>query len=339
MHTENDILPSQFDFYEILAIRGSDYFTEQKKLYKTLEAGIEGERKVLKYIQEYAPSYWTVLQNVWLRDFDRFECDLIVLTRNQVYILEVKNYHGLLVYENGRCFYNGQETSLNPFEQIRTNHINLNRMCARISSGIDVQAAIIFAGDDHEVVMKTELENIRVITRNGIRNFILDIIKQEKRLQVKKLDHKILLQLFDSSEIANPYRPVALAVDEMKHVHPGIYCAKCHSYNVQITKFKVTCSCGLHESREEAVVRTICDYGVLTYGRNLTVKELHAFLDYQVSKTLLNKTLQKHFTKIHRKGRQIHYINYNLPYCKIKNTFTLNEPMIFYHNNKNITVY
>lgn len=80
MENEKDHLPTQFDFFQILTIRGSDYFTEKKTLFKSLEAGNYGEQKVMKYIQEYAPSHWTVLQNVWLRDFDRFECDLILLT-------------------------------------------------------------------------------------------------------------------------------------------------------------------------------------------------------------------------------------------------------------------
>ena len=333
-----DISPSQFDFYEILEIRGADYFTEQKKLYRSLKFGVEGEQKVLKYLQEYAPANWTVLQNQWLRDFDRFECDLIVLTENQVYVLEVKHYQGMLIYENGRCFYNGQETSLNPFEQIRTTYINLNRLCAQVSSGIDMKAAVIFAGDDHEVIMKTALKDIRVVRRNGIRNFILDIVQQEKHIHAEPINHAKLLRLFDSCGIDNPYQPAPLSVTELKHIRSGIYCANCHSFNVQITKSSVICACGLHQSREEAVVRAICDYGVLTYGQPLTLKELHAFLDAQVSKTFLNKILQKHFSFSH-KSKQVHYINFNLPYSKIKNSFTFKQPTIFYHSDKNISVY
>lgn len=332
MDVEKNLMPSQFDFYQILNIRGSGYFTNQKKLYKSLEAGIEGEQKVLKYIQEYAPSHWTVLQNLWLRDFDRFECDLIVLTGNQVYVLEVKHYQGVLVYENGRCFYNGQETSLNPFEQIRTNHINLKRLCSRVSEGIDVKAAVVFAGDDHEVVMKTPLENIRVVTRNGIRNFILDIVQQEKRGQDERIDHERLLRLFDSCGIANPYQPAPLSVDEMKHVRPGIYCANCHSFNVQITKFKIVCPCGLHESREEAVVRTICDYGVLTYGWPLVRKDLMAFFDGQVSRNNLMSVIRKHF-RIINNGSYTYYDNYNLPYHKITEHFTGIKARCYYHMN------
>ena len=338
MEKENDNSPTQFDFFQILNIRGSDDFTEQKTLFKSLEAGNYGEQKGMKYIQEYAPSHWTVLHNVWLRDFDRFECDLILLTRNQIYILEVKNYQGTLLYDNGQCFYNSHETSLNPFEQIRTNHINLKRMCSRVSTSIDIQAAVIFAGDDHEVFMKTPLENIRVLTSNGIRNFILDIVQQEKRGLTEPFEHDKLLRLFQSCEIDNPYQPVPLSGVEMKNIRPGIYCANCQSFNVQITKFKVICPCGLHESREEAIVRTICDYGVLTYGESLTLKDLHAFLDDHVSYTFLENTVKKHFMFL-RKGKQNHYINKNLPYNLIRNSFDMKHAAIFYHNDKKIDVF
>ena len=319
---EKSFLPTQLDFYQILNIRGSTYFTEQKKLFKSLLAGAYGEQKVIKYIQEYAPSHWTVLQNVWLRDFDRFECDLILLTSNQVYVLEVKNYQGRLLYENGRCFYNSIETSLNPFEQIRTNHINLKQIFTRLSSSIDVQAAVIFAGDDHEVLMKTPLETIHVVSSNGIRNFILDIAQHEKRAQNEAIDHQKLLRLLKSCEIENPYQPAPLSESEIKHIRPGIYCANCYRFNVLITKFKVICPCGLHESRKESILRTVCDYGALTYDQSLTLKELHAFLDYQVSQTMLQKILNKHFIAQYRR-QQIHYTNNNLPYSKIRNSFNI----------------
>ncbi len=337
METEKNILPSQLDFYQILAIRGSDFFTEQKKLYKSLEAGVKGEQKVMKYICEYAPPHWTVLQNVWLRDFDRFECDIILLTGNQVYVIEVKNYQGVLVYENGRCFYNTHETSLNPFEQIRTNHLNLKRMCARISPSIDVQATVIFAGDDHEVVMKTPLENVRVVTRNGIRNFILGIVQQENHAIAEHIDHARLLRLFKSCEIDNPYRPAPLSVAEMKHVCPGIYCANCHSFNVQITKFKVICSCGLHESREEAIIRTICDYGVLNYGRPLVRKNLMAFFNGIVSHTYLISICHKYFRVIN-KGSYTCYVNPGLPYKQINHQFIDVKPRHYYHTNDDLSI-
>lgn len=337
MENEKDHLPTQFDFFQILTIRGSDYFTEKKTLFKSLEAGNYGEQKVMKYIQEYAPSHWTVLQNVWLRDFDRFECDLILLTSNQIYILEVKNYQGTLLYDNGQCFYNSHETSLNPFEQIRTNLINVKRMCSRVSTSIDVQAAIIFAGDDHEVIMKTPLENIRVLTSNGIRNFILDIVQQEKRGLNKRFDHERLLRLFQSYEIDNPYQPVPLSEAEMKHIRPGIYCANCQSFNVQITKFKVICSCGLHESREEAIVRTICDYGVLTYGRTLKRKDLMAFFNGHVSHSYLISVCHKHFTVVNN-GSYTCYVNNNLPYHNTILQFSGLKPRYYYHNNGDINI-
>lgn len=335
---EKSLLPTQLDFYQILNIRGSAYFTEQKKLLKSLVAGDYGEQKVMKYIHEYAPSHWTVLQNVWLRDFDRFECDLILLTSNQVYVLEVKNYQGRLLYENGRCFYNSIETSLNPFEQIRTNHINLKQMCTRLSSSIDVQAAVIFAGDDHEVMMKTPLENIRVVSSNGIRNFILDIVQQEKRVQNESIDHERLFQLFKSCEIKNPYQPAPLSESEMKHIRPGIYCASCYRFNVHITKFKVICPCGLHESREESILRTICDYGVLTYGRPLVRKKLMGFFNGIVSHTYLISICHKYFTVIN-KGSYTCYVNPGLPYKQINHQFIDIKPRHYYHTNGDMSIF
>lgn len=330
--------PSAYDFDAICSIRGLDYFKEEKSRFKSLDIGTQGERKVLQYLEDHSPKDWIVLQNIWLKNFDRFECDLILLTRYQVFVIEVKTYQGLFVYEDGRCFYNQTETSLNPFEQIRANHIHLKNMCRRLSPNIGVQSAVIFAGDDHEVVMKTPLEEIRVVTRNGIRNFIFDIIQQEKRIRANLLDKTAVIEMLEHYEINNPFQPQPLKNTEIEdHIRPGIYCANCHSFQVEIMKNSVICSCGLHESREEAIVRTICDYGVLTYNQPLMRKHLLAFMNQQVSPNNMTKFIHKHF-KVIKNSSYTSYINYNLPYHRITNKFVGIKPRIYYKKNGDIII-
>lgn len=331
--------PSAYDFDAICSIRGLDYFKEEKSRFKSLDIGTQGERKVLQYLEDHSPKDWIVLQNIWLKNFDRFECDLILLTRYQVFVIEVKTYQGLFVYEDGRCFYNQTETSLNPFEQIRPNHIHLKNMCWRLSPNIGVQSAVIFAGDDHEVVMKTPLEEIRVVTRNGIRNFIFDIIQQEKRIRANLLDKTAVIEMLEHYEINNPFQPQPLKNTEIEdHIRPGIYCANCHSFQVEIMKNSVICSCGLHESREEAIVRTICDYGVLTYNQPLIRKHLLAFMNQQVSTSYLSKICNIHFEVVHNSSFT-YYINKNLPYIKIADQFKGLAPKIYYVDPNNTIIF
>lgn len=338
LQEENQTLPTQLDFLRILARRGSNYFDDNKKLCQSLEAGHAGEQKVLTYIQDYGLSDWSVLQNAWLKSFDRFECDLILLTYRTVYLLEIKNYKGTFHYANGKCYYDTIETSLNPIEQARKNLVNLKQICTKLSPHLNVKTAVIFAGEDHEVHIDSAPEDIRIVTSNGIRNFILDIVKNEKVSPQPTIDANGLLKILNQHEIPCPYLPKPLTPDEMKEVRPGIQCANCHSFNVKTTKMKVICECGLTESREEAIVRTICDYGVLTYDRNFNRRELLCFFDEQISRNLLYETIHKHFIVV-QNGRGTYYVNKKLPYEKIFYLFQFTMPKTFQHKNRMLSIF
>lgn len=337
LQKENQSLSTQLDFLKVLSIRGSAYFTKFKKRHLNLEAGQKGEQKVMDYIQQYGASHWIVLHNIWLQDFNRFECDLILITNHTIYIFEIKYYKGIFRYDNGKCFYDSIETSLNPIEQARGNLVNLKKILSNTLPHMTIQAGVIFAGEDHEIQVISAPDDIKIVTSNGIRNFILNIAKEEEKVQTSPINAVRVIQELNKYEIPHPFQPEPLTHDEMKEIRPGIYCANCHSFDVKITKFKVSCRCGLTESREEAIVRTICDYGVLNYKSELTTGELMNFFSKQISRYLLIETLHKHFTMI-KNGKYTYYLNKKLPYENIRSHFTIKESRIFHHKNDMLSV-
>ena len=60
----------------------------------------------------------------------------------------------------------------------------------------------------------------------------------------------------------------------------------------------MTCDCGGWETMEGAIVRTICEYGVLNQEKSLYPPDLHYFFNDQVSMDDIEKHLAKHFTAI-----------------------------------------
>ena len=64
-----------------------------------LEAGDQGEQKVLSYLQQFGSEHWWILPNLWLDYFRKFECDLLLLTSVGIYPFEIKNYAANLNFE------------------------------------------------------------------------------------------------------------------------------------------------------------------------------------------------------------------------------------------------
>ena len=300
--------PTQLEFLHVLHFRGLSYFKEQKKLYVSLAAGDVGERRVLEYLEVYGGRGWVVLRNVWLSDFGNFECDVILLTGHCVYLFEVKNYTGLFEYDQGKCAFEEIETSLHPIEQCRRNVVNMRNILKNFFPNLPVKAAVLFAGDDNDVQIYSAVDDIDIRNRTQLKRFVQAILAEERNSQPHYIPFEKIVAVLERFEIANPYMPPPLAAEELKHVKGGMYCASCQSFEVQISKSKVVCSCGFIESRDRAMVRTIHEYGRLTYGQPLIRKKLIDFFGRQTSLTYLKTILGNHFQAVYKSGHS-YYLN------------------------------
>lgn len=85
---------------------------------------------------------------------------------------------------------------------------------------------------------------------------------------------------------------------------------------MELSHFYAKCSCGFIEKRDDAILRGICDYGVLSYDKHLRVGELYYFLNRIASKENIYRILRQNFEFV-KKGRNSYYINKKLPYDKL----------------------
>lgn len=300
--------PTQLEFLRVLHFRGLSYFKEQKKLYVSLAAGDVGERRVMEYLEAFGGRGWVVLRNVWLNDFGSFECDLILITGHCVYLFEVKNYTGLFEYDQGKCFFEEIETSLNPIAQCRRNVVNVRNILRKFFPNLPIKAAVLFAGDDNDVQIHSAVDDIAIRNRTQLKRFVQGILTEERNTKPHYIPFEKIIAALERFEIPNPYMPEPLTAAELKHVKGGIYCANCQSFEVQISKFKVACSCGLIESRDTAMVRTIREYGILIYDEAFMRKDLKLFFDDQASLSYLKTSLNNHFEPVHRSAHS-YYVN------------------------------
>lgn len=328
-------LPTQLDFFHILSQRGSAYFSKEKRLYYTLKAGAEGEATVLQLLKEFGRHHWVVLQNVWMNKDGNFESDLILITSHCVYLFEIKHYRKKFTYENGICYYDNNEMPRNGIQQARRNHVYLKNICLDIIPPEQVRAAILFTGKNCDVEIKTAIDYLDIKNRTQIIDFIQKIAIEEEDYLGQPLNADKLIAYFEQYEVMNPYLPTPLTDEEMTEIRGGIYCAHCFNFNLSIHQAYVKCSCGLKESREEATIRTICDYGMLTFGQPMTRRNLLSFFDGQVGKNLLLKTVSEHFI-VNQNGSHTTIENKNLLYSKIKNEFNVKKPKVLYTKDTKI---
>jgi len=331
-------LPTELDFLKITTARSYTNIREEKYKLQRLESGLAGEEKAIDCLKEISKKHWIVMRNLWIKYDNPHEYDIILITNQGVNILEIKNYTGKFTYENGVCKINSHKIDNDIIQQTRRNYLKMRRICNAFSPSINVKGALVFVGEKNQVEIKTPVEDIEIMHLNDLYEYINDIITEENSNNFNSLNPKKLVSHLQKFEVAHPYLPKPLSKSEIKKMRPGIHCARCGTFNVKITKYYVECDCGLHEFREEAIVRTACEYGVLTHHKNFTIGEILEFIDYQASASYLRKVLSKHFTQV-LNGRFTYYQNEILPYYKIYDLFTFDKPTIFYSSRGKIDIY
>jgi hypothetical protein len=296
----------------------------QKELNRQ-ERGIEGEEILLEHIQEVAPNHWIVLRNVWINYYGTFECDLVLITHDAVYLFEVKNYSGRFEIDQHVGKHGSKNVGNNVVSQALRMTINLREMLQNAVHDVNVIGVAAFVGGNNQVVVKDKVKGLKILGPNEVLDFIWSIRKNENQHVGYPIDSEKILQALAQYEIPPPYAPDKdISPEVFELVRGGIRCGCCGNFALATRKRHLDCTCGFIEPREEAIVRTICEYGVLNYRKNLRTSDLVRFFAGNVSRTTLYKYLAKHFEQIGN-NRNAGFTNRGRPLSIIFNEFALTK--------------
>lgn len=309
--------PTRLELWRELKKRG----VEQEG-YEQLEKGAGGEEFVMDMLATYGQSHWVVLRNLWLDCQGPFECDLAVITHAGFYPFEIKNYAGHFQFLNGNCLLNQKKIGYNPIYQANKSAVNMENMLREKFPSIHVGGALLFVGEHNMVEVHDSVDNIRIVMRNELRNFIWDIANQERHHQGPILNKDAILKWLEKYKTDNPFGPDPVSSVTADKLHKGICCSHCGSFELDTSKAYISCSCGMHEPRETAIVRTICEYGVIHYDKDLVTTDVLAFFDGQISRTNLLIYLNRHFTKLGKK-KGARFLNKARPIHIVRDEFSL----------------
>ena len=300
-------LPTQLELYTELNKRDALSIDNKEELVR-LKSGLEGEQTILNYIKKYGEPHWKVFQNVWLDYYGKFEVDCMLVTRKQIYLFEVKNYTGHYVFRNSQCSCNGQKIGHNAINQAQKSYISFQNFLRQNQFNVPITGALIFTGIDCEVTVNDEVDDLKIVTRNQLRNFIWQIRNNERNYTRERVDTDHLIQILENYEINNPFLPEPISDETESLLQKGIKCSQCNSFEVDTSKSYISCRCGMHEPRENAIVRTICEYGVIHFDKDLVTTNIVNFFNGDYSRLTITKYLARHFVRI-GKGRGSKYKN------------------------------
>lgn len=300
--------PTTLDLLEILKYRSITFSNENNKLLDRLRKGEEGELEVLRFIKDYGRSHWKVIRNYWGDYNGRFESDLILFTDTDCYVFEIKNYVGSFEYKEGISSIDGTELTSDCVFQTRRSYKNIRNLIQNDIPRSNVHGVLVFIGEHNNVQMDSNISDINVVKRTGLMRFLQKIALEEQTRPTTKIPFQKISLKLELHAVSNPFIMEPLTPKQIKSLKNGIACAACCGFNVQFTRKFIKCPCGNVENRRVAMVRTICEYGVLTYNRPLRCQELYSFLNGDTSYSFLQNIMYSYFGKdMHAKKG--YYIN------------------------------
>src|SRR5690625_2582073 len=299
-----------------------------KEEYKRLEKGFKGEQELVKYLEEFGADYWKILRDVWLDYFGEFEIDLLLITGAGLYIFEVKNYTGKLELKNGQCYMANGSIGHNPFSQAQKSLVNLKGIFKNKLNPSKIQGILTFIGENNSVHIHDQLSGIKIITRNELMNEIRKIKQEEREYLGYPLDVESVLSILNVYDIGSPTKEKEIPEEAKANLHTGICCSHCGNFELDTRKSYISCPCGMHESREEAIVRTICEYGIIHHNKNLTTTEVTEFFGEDISRSTAIRYLNKYFKRVGNYKSTI-FVNKQKPLEAIFDEIELNTSKYF----------
>lgn len=315
---------TRLDVYRELDKRGGLNREAQVEMER-LEAGRLGEDMVCEMIEEFGESHWTIMRNVWLNYYGEFECDLILLTSIGIVTFEIKYFSGVYEFKDGQCIRNGTKIGRNAVNQAYRIFTNFRNLLASNGFKMEVINVLVFAGEHYDVKVHDQVKDFEILTINQLRDFIWKIAKEENRGAHHQVDHRQLIQFLKANKIENPFPPKPLTDEMSKKLQAGVMCSRCERFGVDMSKPYVACGCGMYEPRENAILRTICEYGIIHFDKDFTASEVLEFFGGDISRSTVVKYLNKYFDKI-GVGKSTRYRNSAKSFGEYMKKFNLTKP-------------
>lgn len=296
-HVEIEEIASNLDVLRELNKRKA-LDEELSKEFKRLEAKDRGLKTVLNHLNKYAKDHWMYMTNVSLDHYNIFNSDLLLMTSTHLYTLEINHYDGLFELRNGNSLLNDERLEQHPIQMAQGVTSQIKSIALMESIHLNVKGAAIFAGSKNKIRIQDEVDDIEIVSAGQLDHFIKKIVQEEKQHKnVTKINPKHISWLARIDR-HHPFWTIKIPDEIKENVQLGIACRQCEKFDVEIGDRYVSCACGELESLEEAIVRTICDYGVLNNEKDLYPPDLHLFFDNQIPMDLIEKSLEKHFTPV-----------------------------------------
>ncbi|GEN50376.1 nuclease-related domain-containing protein [Alkalibacterium pelagium] len=264
--------PNVLCILEALLIR-ADLSDEEKQYAYSQMKGYKGELHFDSIIEKYLPDYLMIPDLFLKSQGSTFQIDMSILTDQKIYIYEVKNYQGELMYREGRMtYYSSGLEILNPVSQVQRAAILLKNLFRKHNIKLEVEPYVVFINPNCTIYQS--IPDKRILLPSLLDSHFKLIEKQSN------IKNRKLLEIAERLSNVNlkSYLLTDLPNYNFSMLRKGIYCSECNEFLDNILGRMCVCkSCGFKESAIDNAMRHTIEYQTLFSDEPLKTEVLHAW--------------------------------------------------------------
>ncbi|PYF04758.1 nuclease-related domain-containing protein [Ureibacillus chungkukjangi] len=261
-----------------------------QQLYYNLRKGYEGELMFDALTKNLTSDCLVLNDLVFKTNNQNFQIDSLIIMKNQIYLLEIKNFSGDHFYKSNDRLHNTRKEITNPLIQLCRSETLLRQMLIKLNTNIPIQAYVIFINPEF-TMYQAPMEK-PFIFPGQLNRFFKKLNTDTAKLTPQQTELAEALLSLHLQE--NPYQQ--LPTYNYQEVKKGIACSNCQSFDMQIIGRKCRCmTCGVIELFDTAVARTVNEYKILFPNEKVTTNKMIEWCNITPSKQRIQRSLKKHF--------------------------------------------
>lgn len=306
VHYNHPTRPPELQILKILTDRMT-LTPDSSNFYYTLQKGYDGEVNFHKHLKKYLTSDCIVLYDLLLDKRETlFQLDCIIIQQRSIWHIEVKNFEGDYILKDNRLYTLPNEKEIsNPLNQIERGKRLLNESLEKHGYTFPINPYVVFI-HPHFALYQLQTK-LPIIIPGQINRFINTINNTHSKITSShyKLAHT-LFSLRHSKSLSS-----RLPKYEFEQLRKGIRCLHCDGYLTggDFHKKKLNCDvCGVAESRESAVLRSVDEYSILFPENKITTNIIWNWCGEIISKYKIRRILFQFFQPVDKK-KEMHFIS------------------------------
>ncbi|WP_413377939.1 nuclease-related domain-containing protein [Alkalihalobacillus sp. 1P02AB] len=251
--------PKELLILESLVNRTKDIPKKYYLRYSNLKKGFEGELKFDQWFDQDSSENWIQLNDLLFEvNHSTFQIDSLIITSDQLFLFEVKNFEGDFKIESNRWFTLSGKEIQNPLIQLQKCETLLRQLLQQHNIHLNISSYLVFINPEFHLFNTPT--HAPFIFASQLNRFMKNF--QQQHTQKVASNSSIIQKLLAlHSENRRQYRELEYHYDDL---NKGILCKKCHSLNTQIKGRTLSCfDCHFKEPNDPAIQRTIIEYQLL----------------------------------------------------------------------------